>query len=229
MSEHDELRDWDAAYLLGSLSADDRRRYERHCADCEACASSMADLAGMPGLLGKVPAADAEALLEPAPQQAPDLMPRLAEHVARRGQKRRVRRGALALAVGFTVVAGAIGAFVVPALLAANAPEPASMALELERVAPSPLVASIRLVDEQWGTLIEMECRYDASDRYSDPVEYAMYVTDDAGDEVRVATWSAAPGQTATPSGTTAVDIADIRSVEVRAVADGAVLLRGSP
>jgi predicted anti-sigma-YlaC factor YlaD len=229
MSEHDELRDWDAAYLLGSLSADDRRRYERHLADCEACASSMADLAGMPGLLGKVAAADAEALLERPPQQAPDLMPRLTEHVARRSQKRRVRRWALALAVGAALIAGAIGVIVVPGLLAANAPEPASIALELERVTPSPLVASIRLVDVQWGTLVEMECRYEAGDRYSDPVEYAMFVTDDAGDEVRVATWTAAPGQTATPSGTTAVDIADIRSVEVRAVADGAVLLRGSP
>ncbi|MHA6694381.1 anti-sigma factor family protein [Homoserinimonas sp. A520] len=231
MSEHDELRDWDAAYLLGSLSTDDRRRYERHLADCEECASSMAELAGMPGLLGKVPAADADDLLERVPPQAPDLMPQLAGHVARgRSQKRRrVRRWAVALAVAAAVAAGAIGAVVVPGLLATMEPEPASVALELERVTPSPLVASIRLVEEQWGTLVEMECRYDAGDPYSEPVEYAMYVTDDAGDEVRVATWSAAPGQTVTPSGTASVGLAEIRSVEVRSVADGTVLLRGTP
>lgn len=227
MTEHEELRDWDAAFLLGSLSADDRRLYERHRAECEVCASSVAELAGLPGLLAKVSAAEAEGLLERTPQQAPDLMPRLAGHVARR--RRRVRRWALALTVGAIAAAVAIGAVVVPGLLATTEPEPTSVALELERVAPSPLVASIRLVEEQWGTLIEMECRYDAGDPYSAPVEYGLYVTDDAGDEVRVATWSAAPGETATPSGTTAVGMADIRYVEVRAVADGTVLLRGSP
>lgn len=229
MTEHEELRDWDAAYLLGSLSADDRRQYERHLAECELCASSVAELAGLPGLLGKVSAAEAEELLERTPPQAPDLMPRLAGHVARRRRRRRVRRWALAITVGAVAAAAAVGVVFGPGLLATTEPEPASVALELERVMPSPLVASIRLVEEKWGTLIEMECRYDAGYPYAGPAEYAMYVTDDAGDEVRVATWSAAPGQTATPSGTTAMGLAEIRSVEVRSVADGTVLLRGSP
>jgi anti-sigma factor RsiW len=227
MTEHDELRDWDAAYLLGSLSTDDRRRYERHLSDCEACASSVAELAGVPGLLGKVPATEAELLLERTPPQAPDLLPKLAGHIAHR--RRRMRRWAMALTVGAVAAVVAIVALVGPTLWQTMEPQPASVAVELEPVAPSPLVASIRLVEEQWGTRIEMECRYDAGDRYSGPAEYAMYVTDDAGDEVRVATWIAAPGETATPSGTTAVGVSQIRSVDVRSVADGTVLLRGSP
>jgi anti-sigma factor RsiW len=226
MTEHDDLRDWDAAYLLGALSADDRRRYERHLADCEPCATSVAELAGVPGLLARVPAAEAEATLDQATTPAPNLLPKLVDHVARR--RRRVRRWAVGATIGVVAVAVTVGVVVGPGLVD-GPPDRASVSLELERVTPSPLVASIRLVEEEWGTLVEMECRYTAGDAYSAAAEYALYVTDAAGDEVRVASWSAAPGQTATPSGTTAVGMADIRSVEVRSVADGAVLLRGSP
>lgn len=229
MTEHDDLRDWDAAYLLGSLSPDDRRRYERHLADCDACASSVAELAGLPGLLAKVSAPEAEELLDRTPQQAPDLLPALVGHVARR--RRRVRRWALGLAVGAVAAGLAVAAMVGPGLLMPSTPEqaPASVAVELEPVVPSPLAASIRLVEEQWGTLIKMECTYASGGRYSEVAEYAMYVTDDTGEATEVATWTAGPGQTATPSGTTAVAVAQIRSVEVRSVPDGTVLLRGSP
>lgn len=228
MTEHDDLRDWDAAYLLGSLSTDDRRRYERHLADCGACAAWVAELAGLPGLLGKLPPIEAKELLDHTPPQAPDLLPRLVGHVARR--RRQVRRWVVGLTVGAVAVGVAIAAIVGPSLLASVDREPVTVAVELDEVSPSPLVASIRLIEEQWGTRVEMECRYDAGGgRYTNPAEYAMYVTDEAGDEDRVATWTAAPGETATPSGTTAVALAQIRSVEVRLVPDGTVLLRGSP
>ena len=227
MTEHDELRDWDAAYLLGSLSTDDRRRYERHLADCGACASSVAELAGMPGLLGKLLPVEAEELLDHTPPEAPDLLPKLASHVARR--RRRVRRWAVGLSIGAVAAGVAIGAVIGPALLETIEQERTSVAVQLDQVTPSPLAASIRLTEQDWGTLIEMECRYTAGGRYAASAEYAMYVTNDAGDEARIATWTAAPGQTATPSGTTAMAMGQIRFVEVRLVDDGTVLLRGSP
>ncbi|HEU4807282.1 MAG TPA: zf-HC2 domain-containing protein [Homoserinimonas sp.] len=226
MTDHDDLRDWDAAYLLGSLSTDDRRRYERHLADCPACSASMAELAGLPGLLARVPMAEAEATLEQAPTAAPDLLPKLAGHIARR--RRRLRRWMLAVAVGGVAAALAVGIVVAPGLVD-SVTTPPTAAVQLQPVGQSPLEASIRLVEEQWGTRIEMECRYDAVDAYSAPADYAMYVTDAAGDDVRVATWTAAPGQTATPSGSTSLTLAQIRTVEVRSVVDGTVLLRGSP
>jgi len=226
MTEHDDLRDWDAAYLLGALSLDDRRRYERHLADCGACATAMSELAGLPGLLGKVSPGEAEATLEQPSLHVPDLLPRLVGHVGRR--RRRVRRWALGIALGAVASAVAIGVAVGPGWFESIEPQPTSVAVQLEPVIPSPLVASVRLVEEQWGTRVEMECRYDAGDRYSGPADYAMYVTDADGDETRVATWTASAGQTATPSGTTSLAVAQIRSVDVRSVADGEVLLRGS-
>jgi hypothetical protein len=100
--------------------------------------------------------------------------------------------------------------------------------VELTPVEESPVTASIRLVEEQWGTRIEMECQYDSVDSYSAPTDYAMYVIDAEGNDIRVASWTAVPGRTATPSGTTSLAVAQLRSVELRSAGDGAVLLRGT-
>lgn len=223
MTEHEELRDWDAAYVLGALSTADRRRYERHLADCAACTSSTSDLAGLPGLLARVPVADAEAAREQAPPDVPNLLPKLTSHAVRR---RRRRRQLVLAAVVATAIAGAL--VVVPGLVD-SLTTPDTTAVQLQPVAQSSLEASIRLVEEEWGTRIEMECRYDSADGYSVPQDYALYVTDAAGDEARVATWTAAPGEIATLAASTSLTMAQIHTVDVRSVAGGGVLLRGSP
>src|ERR1700740_1910378 len=45
---------WDAAYVLGSLSASDRREFEAHMATCPACREAVADLSGVPALLSQL-------------------------------------------------------------------------------------------------------------------------------------------------------------------------------
>ncbi|HEX7323595.1 MAG TPA: carotenoid oxygenase family protein [Mycobacterium sp.] len=42
---------WDAAYVLGSLSADDRREFEVHMGRCAQCRRAVTELAGLPALL----------------------------------------------------------------------------------------------------------------------------------------------------------------------------------
>jgi len=61
-STPDRFREWDAAYVLGALSAEDRHAYERHLPGCPACAAAVAELAGMPGILAALPAAEALAI-----------------------------------------------------------------------------------------------------------------------------------------------------------------------
>jgi anti-sigma factor RsiW len=228
MTEHDELREWDAAYVLGALSADDRRRFERHLAECQDCAASLSELAGLPALLGTVTAAEAEASLGRVPQPAPNLLPRLMADVARR--RRRTRRIAVGLSIGSVIGAAAVGALVVPGVVSSVVdPAPSSVTVQLERVTPSPLSASVSLIEQGWGTRIDVECRYDGGRDYAAAADYAMYVTDADGQEARIATWAAAPGQTVTPSASTSLSVDEIRSVDVRAVSTGEVLLRGSP
>ncbi|WP_431277301.1 anti-sigma factor family protein [Leifsonia poae] len=64
MTTHDEFATWDGAYLLGALSPADRRAYEEHLRTCETCSAAVSELAGLPGILGRVSEADAFALLE---------------------------------------------------------------------------------------------------------------------------------------------------------------------
>jgi hypothetical protein len=231
----DAFRDWDAAYLLGSLSAAERRGFEHHLEGCASCAAAVAELAGLPGLLSKVTVNDASALLGDGEALAPPatLLPRLVHSV-----RRRRRRRILVSTLGFVAAAAAI-VLAVPLLMQATVPSagPATSAVSqaqiaLSQVVPSPLQASIRLVPQPWGTRVEMNCRYAAQssgDGYVTSADYAMYVTDAAGQATQIATWTAGPGEDAEPAGTTSLTPGQIVFVDVRAVSTGAVLLRGSP
>ncbi len=63
MNAPDPFRDWDAAYVLGMLSPDERRTYEDHLTECPPCSAAVAELAGMPGILSRLSADEAAALL----------------------------------------------------------------------------------------------------------------------------------------------------------------------
>ena len=98
-STPDRFREWDAAYVLGALSAEDRRDFERHLTTCPACAAAVAELAGLPGILAVLPAADAVALTDTGPadehlraaMHQPQVLRRLAGAAARRTRRTRIR------------------------------------------------------------------------------------------------------------------------------------------
>ncbi|MBV8349877.1 MAG: zf-HC2 domain-containing protein, partial [Mycolicibacterium sp.] len=59
---------WDAAYVLGSLDPDERRRYEAHLSTCAQCRDAVAELTGMPALLALLDPDQAAALDEASPE-----------------------------------------------------------------------------------------------------------------------------------------------------------------
>lgn len=235
----DSYSEWDAAYVLGSLSPAERREYENHLVGCAECSAAVAELAGLPGLLAKVPTTDALALVssQPAPPVPGTLLPRLVRAAERR---RRRSRGMVA---GVALAAAAVAASIVIAIPLATGGSltgvPTAERVSLTKVVPSPLSADIRLIKEGWGTRIEMDCRYGAPARANDqtannystatPRGYAMFVTDAAGQSTQVATWTASPGSAVEPSGTTSLGLDQIVAIEVRSSANGTVLLRGKP
>src|ERR1700730_2998309 len=88
MGEDHRYAMWDAAYVLGSLSAADRREFEQHMAQCPACREAVAELSGMPGLLSQPDSADAATISESAatagtpfatPEMSPEILPTLLE------------------------------------------------------------------------------------------------------------------------------------------------------
>jgi len=218
------IHEWDAAYVLGALSPDDRRRFEAHLEECPECRTSVAELAGMPALLSRTEAPE----LAAPPQPELDLGGErgVLQPLAHRVRRRRLARR-WALAAASVLAAAAIAAAVVlPASLGAPAPAPQGTQLALAQTTPSPLSATVSLTAKRWGTELTMHCRYDApTGPYATTGSYALYVTDAAGQATRVASWSAWPGADIRASGAVDLQKSQLRTVQIRDAATDAVLL----
>jgi hypothetical protein len=223
----DEFALYDAAYVLGALSPAERREFEDHLKGCAACASSVGELAGLPGLMSKVSEEQLTAEVEAPPET---LLPALARAVRRERGRRRLTVGAAAAAAACLIAVGAValtnGDSPTRPPVASPSTTPAGTAsLALSAVVPSPVTASARLVDMAWGTRIDLTCSYSA--KGSSPAggcPYALVVIDRSGVAQQVATWKAPPGRKLTVMGATSLARQDIASVEVRTLSGHAIL-----
>lgn len=238
MTTHDEFATWDAAYVLGALSPADRRAYEEHLRQCDRCAAAVAELAGVPGLLGRLPREQGLAALgEPeSPLESQrgseragvgsEVLPRLIARARR--QRIRTRWITAGLSAAAAVLLVGVLALVLPSALAPSAPEPTPIAME--QVEPSALTADLNLTAESWGTRIDSRCTYAKveEDHGAHSWTYAMVVTDRQGRQTQVSTWTAEEGETVVPTATTSVALADIAAIDIRSAGDGTVLLRST-
>jgi len=230
MTTHDEFATWDGAYLLGALSAAERREYEEHLRTCTECTAAVSEMAALPGLLGRVPSADAFALLvadDVPEQQSDDVLPALLRRARR--HRTRVRwwtAGSFALAAAVV----AIVAVVLPVALTPPVVPQAGTSVVMRQVEPSALSADVKLVSEPWGTRIESRCSYATWQGYDEgrAWTYAMVVTDRNGKQTQLSTWSASAGTTVEPTATTSLAVKDIASIDIRSAADGTVFLKTS-
>lgn len=199
MSE-DPFATFDAAYVLGALSPEDRQRFEQHLRTCDRCAASVRDLAGLPGLLARV---DAPAALPDIGSPPPDLLPTVL---------RRVRRGRrIRTAVTSVSAALAVSACVALAVVA-SAPSP-SPGIAMTALGQFPVRADARLDAFDWGTQVDMSCSY-TGDRSSG--EYVLVAISRSGVETQLATWKAVPDNTARIVIGTALKRTDLAALEVR-------------
>lgn len=206
---HRRYADWDAAYVLGALSADERRDYERHVEGCERCRGAIGELAPLPGMLARIDAAEAVAILDEGGTPLP--LP-----VADRRRRRRIPWVAVAAA------ALVLAALLVPSLGNHHGSTP-SATVTLSQTVPSPLTATVALTKASWGTRIDMTCTYAAIYRGADAA-YELYVVDRSGHAAKVSSWRAGPGEVVHTSGSSDLALADISALQVRD-AQGEVLL----
>jgi hypothetical protein len=205
----------DAAYLLGALSPEDRHAYEEHLAGCSSCRAALAEVAGLPGLLGRLPA-DAIEAIDPPPA---DVLPALLAQVRaqRRRTRRRMRIAVAALATAAAVVAAAlIGPGVV-------FPRQQATPTAFTRVADVPVSASAALVDKAWGTEIDLRCTYTGKLNHGS-VAYQLLATDRAGNTRQVATWLVIEGKPIALVAATALKRSDLAWLEVRSSTDRTLL-----
>jgi Putative zinc-finger len=228
----------DAAYVLGSLSPADRLEFERHLPGCERCRRSVAELAGLPGLLSRVSREQVEAPLpfEPLPET---VLPALVAAV-RREQRRKGILVSLGAAAAVAVVALGVGALqggrddgrepvaVPPASSRTTSASPAPK-VPMQVVRDYGVHAEVSLVAKGWGTALTMDCRYDARDEdYGSNHAYAFRLvvfTEDGAHQTSMS-WHAKPGDSIIGlSGTSAAEPDEITKVELQGE-DGHAILR---
>ncbi|BBX71881.1 zf-HC2 domain-containing protein [Mycolicibacterium psychrotolerans] len=230
MNVDDRYLTWDGAYVLGALSNDERLEYERHLEGCTRCRTAVAELGGMPGLLGLLDLDDVIALDDE--QTDPPLRLEVRDAVLAKVRWRRRRsRWVNSAVIGLAAAVLAVGVLLVarPQIMGLqNRPDTQNTAqmIEMTKVAPTPINASIALTDFGWGTRVDMVCTYGQwGNNDAPPKDLGMVVLTRDGSRSQIATWLGVPGATALPSGTTPIQRDDITAVQMVSVSDGKVLL----
>jgi Putative zinc-finger len=225
----------DAAYVLGALAPAERLEFEKHLATCGECTRAVQELAGLPGLLGRV---DARVLEQPpADEPVPDtLLPALSREVVRARRRRTFAAAGLAAAV---VAVVAVGAPIVANQIddgdgrspSASAPsaEPIDIVTRpMSPVGEVPVEATLGLEQVKWGTKLLLTCSYEPqSVKYNLPpsVDYTLFVRTRGGTTEQVGSWRSIGGTTMHLAAATSSNRGDIESVEVR-TPSGRVVLR---
>lgn len=234
----DKYREWDAAYVLGSLSTDERREFERHLTSCAACTSAVAELAGMPGFLMKIDANTAGALAKVPDRENVFALPlepiqSLARAAIKRKTSLRRRMAAgMSVAAAFVMVIGlAVGLNIHSASnpnvgqvsTAITGTKVAMVAMEKDA-----MVVDMRVTKKKWGTQFSWNCAY-GNDEISAtvPQSYDLVVTQTSGVTTTVATWSQAGDSAKGLVASTGIPLAKIKSVEVQYTDTHAPVVRG--
>jgi anti-sigma factor RsiW len=231
MGDNHRYAMWDAAYVLGSLSASDRREFEVHMASCSACREAVVELSGVPALLSQLDREEVAAIDQSGPvpsvtpELSPELLPTLLAQVRWRRRRTRVATwvasAAAAVVLGVGVFVGVQGHSAVPAQQVTASAEPMS------QVGTSLLASTVQLSGQHWGTSINLKCVCLAP-LYAHHDTLAMVVVGRDGSQTRLATWVAEPGHTATPAGSISTPVDQIAAVQVVAADSGQVLLQRS-
>jgi hypothetical protein len=215
---NDDLAEWDAAYVLGALSQQDRRTYEEYLAVNPDRAAELTELAGLPGILNVLTREEAVALIETAgdaPVERPlDLMPSLARAAAKR--ERRARRtmlgAALATAAAFLIAGGIVGATVFPRST------PSTQTVAMQAMQPTPrggVTAELAVTEKKWGTQLNWACEYTA-DWSRNVKSYDLVVTTTDGVQTAVGSWLPAGDEATGLSAATSIPTSQIRTVDIR-------------
>lgn len=219
----------DGAYVLGALAPADRAAYERHLAGCAACREAVAEVAVLPGLLGRLDPMTLEEFLPPPPEisRMPDLIATARDRRRRERTRNRRRYAVTALvAAAFALVLGIGGAFV---LRPVSPPAPSTQAVRMVSMAPvsaktPALHAEIGLNGTKWGTEVTMHCGYDATAGYGKANTFRLVARGPGDATEQIASWLAAPGDDVNLRGATRFTDADLVRLELLR-ADGTLVL----
>jgi hypothetical protein len=216
MTPDRDMAEWDAAYLLGALSAEEATEYERYLADAPQPPEVHA-WDDIPPILDVLSPEEALALIDEQPKS--EDQGRVATQptsLAAAAEKRRLRSGrtrlatALASAAAFLLVGGIVGYAVIPRESSTD------VALQAMAAGERPgVTASLAVSNEPWGTRLDWRCQY-TKDWAANVSSYDLVVTTKDGEESTVASWSPSGKEASNLAAATVIPTSDIRSVTIR-------------
>jgi hypothetical protein len=193
-----EIRRALGVYILGAIAAADRAAVDGHLARCADCREELAGLAGLPGRLGGVPAADVARmdLKDGDPAGGVELPPNLTlrsllERAAR--VRRNLLWRAVAVSAGVAVIAGG-GTVAVSRAVSRPAPQPAASALPwaamVHGINPGTgTAATVRYLWQPWGLALQVQVSGIPAG-----TQCELYVIGADGREVAAGGWRVAAG-----------------------------------
>jgi hypothetical protein len=213
----DDLAEWDAAYVLGALSLEDRRTYESYVAHDPARAAEVTELAGMPGILNALSRDEAVALTDlagAAPAEGGGQIASLAQAAAKR--QRRTRRtfltAAVASAAALLIAGGIVGATV----FTRSTPPVETVAMQpMQQTPREGLTAQLAVTQKMWGTELNWACEY-TKDWSRNVASYDLVVTTRDGTETSVGSWKPAGDEATGLSAATSIPTSEISTIDIR-------------
>lgn len=234
----DRYREWDAAYVLGALGTDERREFERHIATCDACQSGVAELAGMPGLLMKIDATVAEALVSDDVTMNEFVLPlapiqSLATAVIKRKtiMRRRFAAGVAVAASVMLVIGLLVGVNIGSSSKSGNTQKAvvaAGLKVAMVPIGTNAMVVNMHVTRKAWGTQFLWNCVYGSdSSSWSTPQAYELVITDASGVSTTVATWSQSGSSAKGLVASTGIPLSKIKTIDVRYSNTNSPVVRG--
>ncbi len=222
------------AYVLGALTPTERSGYGRHLTSCDQCRDEVTELAGLPGMLGRL---DGSAVADVAGPQASgpaDLLPALLRRAAterRRARWRLVLAGCAALVLVVALTGVTLLRVTTPRVTTTTTVAThAAVLTPMRAVGTGPAIeGQIALEGVDGGTRIDMHCVYLDSSAFEGEWHLTLVLYPRGGGPSRtVLRWAARAGDDITVTAQVALRPADVGAIEVRK-GDGSVVLRYDP
>ena len=213
----------DGAYVLGALSPSERAAFERHLAECAACREAVANVAVLPGLLGRLSSADAAAVGSVTAEFVTEQrIPRLVAAIGRARRKARAKAVAAVLVTAAVALSAGVSAGMarLPTTgaiegLVTHPPSRPTMYSMFEVTATN-ATAEVAFEENLAGTVITMHCAYPMLSEYHRPYLFRLYAIGVDGQTEQVNSWMAGPGEELTITGMVRLSMEELTRVELR-------------
>ena len=236
-NSEDLYRDWDAAYVLGALSVDERKEFENHLTNCTHCLNAVGQLAGIPAILSKIDQQSVDALINESYEVSATsswddsaFLVKLAKRAEQEKRKTKIRQAISLVAAAVISISAGIG--ISAAFHSSTNSGDSTLALSsnirVTNLVPHIMTAKLRVTSKAWGTKVDWNCTYLAgvSSRYSQK-KYDLVATDIGGHRTVLATWVATGSKALGMSTTTSLTISQLKSVEITAASSPQPLVLG--